>query len=70
MVPFKFAKKEPPRQIDARNPNWRILVVDDDPEVHAAARLALKNLQFSGPRRRTPERVQRRPGAYRAGNRG
>lgn len=28
--------------------NWRILVVDDDPAVHAVTNLALKNLQFQG----------------------
>ncbi|HJV02343.1 MAG TPA: diguanylate cyclase [Burkholderiaceae bacterium] len=48
MVQFKFTKKEPPRQMGGRNPNWRILVVDNDPEVHAATRLALKELQFAG----------------------
>ena len=48
MAQLKFTKKEPPRQTAGPNPNWRILVVDDDPEVHAVTRLALKNLQFSG----------------------
>lgn len=48
MAQLKFTKKEPSRQSAGRNPNWRILVVDDDPEVHAVTRLALKNLQFAG----------------------
>lgn len=48
MVQLKFTKKEPPRQCAGPNPDWRILVVDDDPEVHAVTRLALKNMQFSG----------------------
>lgn len=48
MAELKFTRKEPPGQSGGRNANWRILVVDDDPEVHAVTRLALKNLQFAG----------------------
>ncbi|MDP3842590.1 MAG: EAL domain-containing protein [Oxalobacteraceae bacterium] len=48
MGPLKFTKKEPPKQTVGRTADWRILVVDDDPEVHTVTRLALKNLQFAG----------------------
>lgn len=48
MAQLKFIKKEPPKQSGGRNADWRILVVDDDPEVHTVTRLALKNLQFAG----------------------
>ena len=27
---------------------WRVLVVDDDPDVHAVTRLALRNVSFKG----------------------
>lgn len=48
MAELKFTKKEPLKQRGGCNANWRILVVDDDPEVHAVTQLALKNLQFAG----------------------
>lgn len=46
MAQLNLVKREalPPPQRDA----WRILVVDDEPEIHAVTRLALKGLQFDG----------------------
>ncbi|MBY0431191.1 MAG: response regulator, partial [Rhodospirillales bacterium] len=40
-------KSEPEPESDE---SWRILVVDDDPEVHAVTRLALRSLRYSGRR--------------------
>jgi CheY-like chemotaxis protein len=31
-------------------PDWKILVVDDEPDIHTMTRLALKNFEFSGKR--------------------
>lgn len=33
-------------QLEAASPGWKILIVDDDPDVHSATRLALRSFQF------------------------
>ena len=48
MSKLVFTKKERSRQPRGEGANWRILVVDDDREVHVVTRLALKSLHFAG----------------------
>jgi len=48
MTKLILSTKEAPQQPAASGTNWRVLVVDDDEEVHAVTRLALKGLQFAG----------------------
>ncbi|MBI3145054.1 MAG: diguanylate cyclase [Pseudogulbenkiania sp.] len=47
MAKLNLTKKETPR-LGGRSANWRILIVDDEPEVHTVTRLALKSLHFAG----------------------
>lgn len=37
---------QPPNEQSARIPTWCILIVDDEPEVHAVTRLALRGFEF------------------------
>ena len=39
---------EPTETPEALNERWKILIVDDEPEVHAVTRLALSDFQFLG----------------------
>jgi response regulator RpfG family c-di-GMP phosphodiesterase len=45
-----FSAEDEPNSMDGRlaGDAWAILVVDDDPEVHAVTRLALKGFEFAG----------------------
>jgi diguanylate cyclase (GGDEF)-like protein len=45
---LNLVKKEIPSAAEPAAEPWRILVVDDDPEVHAVTRLALRSLRFGG----------------------
>ena len=47
MTKLSFSRK-PRQQPSEGRASWRILVVDDDREVHAVTRLALKGMQFAG----------------------
>jgi hypothetical protein len=47
-----------PAAIDQRL--WRVLIVDDDVDVHAVTRLALRNVSLQGPRAGTVFGLQRR----------
>jgi diguanylate cyclase len=40
--------EDDPLPNDAEGPIWRVLVVDDDPEVHRATRFALENVRIEG----------------------
>lgn len=44
---FLFADEPVPSK-DALNERWKILIVDDEPEVHAVTRLALSDFKFLG----------------------
>ncbi|RUO31353.1 DUF3369 domain-containing protein [Aliidiomarina sanyensis] len=44
---FLFAD-EPSTALDALNERWKIIIVDDEPEVHAVTRLALSDFKFLG----------------------
>lgn len=47
MAKLNLTKKDSVPMAGGHGANWRILVVDDDPEVHTVTRLALKNLRFA-----------------------
>ena len=44
---FLFAD-EPEEQAPQHNGSWKILIVDDEPEVHAVTKLALSDFFLSG----------------------
>lgn len=45
---FVFADEADDTSSAASLPAWRVLIVDDEPDVHEATRLALNDLQFAG----------------------
>lgn len=47
MDKLTFADEQEPAKVPAHLP-WKILIVDDDEEVHSITRLALKSFQFDG----------------------
>lgn len=44
------ADEEEPRCVGESSAAWTLLIVDDEPEVHAVTKLALKNVEFDGRR--------------------
>ena len=44
---FLFAE-EPEEQAPIHHGSWKILIVDDEPEVHAVTKLALSDFCFQG----------------------
>lgn len=48
MTDLFFLDEESPNEFHPSWPNWKILIVDDDKDVHTITRLALKNFAFEG----------------------
>ena len=45
---FLFANESPEEEIEASSGTWKVIIVDDEPEVHAVTKLALSDFTFQG----------------------
>jgi len=45
---FSFIKEPDEENVKNMNPVWKILIVDDDTDVHSVTKLVLKNFEFEG----------------------
>ena len=50
MEDFLFSNEQPPEVACEEQGTWKVLIVDDEPEVHAVTRLALSDFKFQDKR--------------------
>ncbi|KAF7765945.1 hypothetical protein PUND_a1698 [Pseudoalteromonas undina] len=50
MEDFLFSNEQPPEVASEEQGTWKVLIVDDEPEVHAVTRLALSDFKFQDKR--------------------
>ena len=45
---FSFAKRSNVEAVETNLPKWKVLIVDDEPDIHEATKLALRSVSFEG----------------------